>query len=536
MTRSADPSVTEPSGAERAPETVLRLSGITKRFGALTANDAIDLDLRRGEILALLGENGAGKTTLMSILFGHYVADEGRIEVFGHPLPAGSPKAAIAAGLGMVHQHFTLAENLSVLDNVTIGTEPLWKPGRDRAGARRRIAELGQRFGLAVDPDARVGALSVGERQKVEILKALYRDARILILDEPTAVLTPQESERLFVTLRAMVADGLSIIFISHKLPEVMAVSDRVAVLRAGRMIDQRPAAGLDRATLAELMVGRKVSRPRHTAANPGAPALVFDRVSATGAGSKPKLHEVSLTVHAGEIVGIAGVSGNGQSLLADLAAGMARVEAGRLTILDHETRRPDPAAMVRLGVGRIPEDRHAEGLVGDMNVWENVIAERRNRPAFSRWGFLRRSKARAHAAELVSDFEVRCPSVDATVRQLSGGNMQKLILGRALALHPGLILANQPTRGLDIGAVAYVHQRLLEARDGGAAILLISEDLDEILALSDRVAVIHAGHLTPARPRAEVTVSGLGLLMAGAGDPDAGDPHPTTPEAAHAS
>ena len=218
------------------------------------------------------------------------------------------------------------------------------------------------------------------------------------------------------------------------------------------------------------------------------------------------------------------------------IIAGHGRVEAGRLTILDHETRRPDPAAMVRLGVGRIPEDRHAEGLVGDMNVWENVIAERRNRPAFSRWGFLRRSKARAHAADLVRDFEVRCPSVDATVRQLSGGNMQKLILGRALALHPGLILANQPTRGLDIGAVAYVHQRLLEARDGGAAILLISEDLDEILALSDRVAVIHAGHLTPARPRAEVTVSGLGLLMAGAGDPDAGSPHPTTPEAAHAS
>ncbi|MEN2980413.1 ABC transporter ATP-binding protein [Tistrella bauzanensis] len=527
MTTSAEPAVV---ATGRAPEIVLRLSGVTKRFGALTANDAIDLDLRRGEILALLGENGAGKTTLMSILFGHYVADAGDIEVFGRPLPGGSPRAAIAAGLGMVHQHFTLAENLSVIDNVTIGTEPLWALRRDRAKARRRLAELGSRFGLTVDPDARVGALSVGERQKVEILKALYRDARILILDEPTAVLTPQESERLFVTLRAMVACGLSIIFISHKLPEVMAVSDRVAVLRAGRLIEQRDAAGLDRAMLAELMVGRKVTGPMRTPVAAGAPALILDRVSATGPGGKPRLHDVQLSVNAREIVGIAGVSGNGQSLLADLIAGMARPEAGRITILGQPITRPDPARMVRMGVGRIPEDRHSEGLIGDMTVWENVIAERRNRPDFSRAGFLRRGPARAHAADLVRAYEVRCPSVDATVRQLSGGNMQKLILGRALALHPGLILANQPTRGLDIGAVAYVHERLLEARDGGAAILLISEDLDEILALSDRVAVIHDGHLTTPARREAVTIAGLGLLMAGAGDTA------SATEAAHAT
>lgn len=498
------------------PELTLRLSGITKRFGSLTANDNVSLDLRKGEILALLGENGAGKTTLMNILFGHYVPDAGTVEVFGQILPPGSPKTAIAAGLGMVHQHFTLAENLTVLENVIIGTESLWRLRQNRRAARTRLLELAERFGLAVDPDKRVGALSVGERQRVEILKALYRDARILILDEPTAVLTPQESERLFVTLRRMVDDGLSIIFISHKLNEVASVSHRVAVLRGGKLIDVRDTAGMDRRALAELMVGRPVRDPERPPLQPGPPVLELSRVHVTGPRIRTPLRSVNLTLRRHEIIGIAGVSGNGQSLLADLVSGLVHPTAGHMSLFGEAPARHRPSHLIRLGVGRIPEDRHAEGLVGDMTVWENLIAERYRDREFQRGGFVRRKAARSHAADLVREFDVRCSSTEATTRLLSGGNMQKLILGRTLVRNPGFILANQPTRGLDIGAVSFVHDRLLQARASGAGVMLISEDLDEILALSDRVAVIHDGHLSAPLPRDEVTIAGLGLMMAG--------------------
>ena len=508
-------------------DTVLRLSGITKRFGALVANDNISLELARGEVLALLGENGAGKSTLVSILFGHYLADAGHIEAFGQPLPPGAPKAALAAGIGMVHQHFTLADNLSVLDNVLLGTEPLWRPVSRKAAMRARLLEAAQRFGLLVQPDARVGDLSVGERQRVEILKALVRGARILILDEPTAVLTPQESESLFATLQQLVSQGLSIVFISHKLDEVLRVSDRIAVLRAGRLVATREAAGCSKEELAELMVGRSVRMPQRQGRVPGAEVLVLDRVGVAG-GAHQALHGVDLRVRAGEIVGIAGVAGNGQETLAGLLCGLLAAGTGQLSVAG-QALPPRPAAWVQAGVARIPEDRHAVGVVGDLPLWENAIAERLGTPAFSRFGLVRQRAARRFAADLVQRFDVRGGGLDAPVRALSGGNMQKLILGRALAVAgeraPVLVVANQPTWGLDVGAVAYVHQCLIDATARGAAVLLISEDLDEILALADRIAVIHHGRLGPARPAQDWTLTALGLAMAGAEAP-AGQAH----------
>ncbi|WP_328703050.1 ABC transporter ATP-binding protein [Arenibaculum pallidiluteum] len=500
----------------REPEVVLRLAGITKRFGPLLANDGISLELRRGEVLALLGENGAGKTTLMNILFGHYVADAGHVEAFGRPLPPGSPRAALDAGIGMVHQHFTLAENLTVLDNVILGTEPLWRPWSDRAGGRRRLLDLASRFGLAVDPDRPVGSLSVGERQRVEILKALYRNARILILDEPTAVLTPQESLGLFATLGRLTADGLSVVFISHKLHEVLAGSQEVAVLRGGRLVARRRTTETTRAELAELMVGRPVTAPRALPLAPGEPVLALAGATVAAPAGPPALDAVDLTVRRHEILGIAGVSGNGQTALADLLSGVAELAAGRMVLLGSEIVAPSARELVRRGVARIPEDRHATGLVPGMAVWENLIAERYREPRFSRWGFQRRGGAMAHARALIARYDVRGPGPAAMTRLLSGGNMQKLILGRTLSERPSLIVASQPTRGLDIGAVTYVQEQLLEARAAGAAVVLISEDLDEILALSDHVAVMVRGRLSPPLPRAEATIQRLGLLMAG--------------------
>ena len=506
---------------------ILKLTRITKRFGTLVANNAISLSLNEGEILALLGENGAGKSTLVSILFGHYTADAGHIEVFGQPLPPGNPKAALAAGIGMVHQHFTLAESLSVLDNVMVGSEPLWHLFSRRSAARDKLLEVAQRFGLAVSPDAKVGSLSVGERQRVEILKALYHGARILILDEPTAVLTPQESEALFDTLGQMVAGGLSIIFISHKLGEVLQVSNRVAVLRGGALVAQTNAAGTTQAQLAEWMVGRAVtSAQRRPAAATGQDVCTLDAVYTAGAGHD-RLNGVSLALKAGEITTIAGVSGNGQLALAELLCGTRVATRGTVRLLG-DTLKASPAWLVTQGVARIPEDRHGVGVVGDLSVWENAVSERLRSPAFSKLLGVRRKAAQSHAARIVREFDVRGGGLHAQARSLSGGNMQKLILGRALVAPasgdntspkpPKLIIAHQPTWGLDIGAVAYVQQQLIDARDAGAAVLVISDDLDEVLALGDRVAVMHAGTLTDALPADTWTREAIGLAMAGVG------------------
>ncbi|MCB2022494.1 MAG: ABC transporter ATP-binding protein [Burkholderiaceae bacterium] len=548
----------------REPASVLRLTGISKRFGALVANDTISLDLARGEVLALLGENGAGKSTLVSILFGHYVADEGDIEAFGEPLPPGDPAAALAAGIGMVHQHFTLADNLSVLDNVMLGTEPLWQPFSRRTQARRALVETGARFGLGVEPDALVARLSVGERQRVEILKALVsfgrkQGAKILILDEPTAVLTPQESESLFATLAQLVAEGLSVIFISHKLDEVLRVSDRIAVLRAGRLVATLPAAQADKAMLAELMVGRAVPPAQRRTHAPG--AIVCELRCATllrADAPRPVLDAISLTLRAGEVLAIAGVAGNGQDALADVLCGLHALDGGTLTV-NGAALPARPQAWVEAGVARIPEDRHAVGVVGDLPVWENAVLERFATPAFARFGIVRRASAQAHARALIERFDVRGTEgrgVETPTRALSGGNMQKLILGRALMTTPhppgaaadpprgsqptaggparvgvgvgqgegaegvggapALIVANQPTWGLDIGAVAYVHQQLLDACAAGAAVLLISEDLEEIFALADRIAVMHHGQLTLAQPASDWTLAAIGLAMTG--------------------
>ncbi|KAB2883767.1 MAG: ABC transporter ATP-binding protein [Albidovulum sp.] len=503
---------------ETGAEVVLRLDGITKRFGPLVANDAISVTLRKGEVIALLGENGAGKTTLMNILFGHYTADAGTVEVFGQPLPPGHPRAALAAGVGMVHQHFTLADNLTVLENILLGTRPLLAPRLDAREARARVARLSRDFGLAVHPDARVGALSVGERQRVEILKALYRDARILILDEPTAVLTPQETSALFETLRKAVAQGLSVIFISHKLGEVIEISSRVLVLRHGRLVGEVATADTDRHRLAEMMVGAEIAAPRLSERAPGPAFLTLTGVDTPRRGNAPGLKGVTLALRAGQITGLAGVSGNGQAALAALIGGLETPAKGSMEL--HGARPADwsPRAALTGGIARIPEDRHRTGSVADFTLTENAVLESYAGPPYSRRGWMNWRAADDFARRIIETYDVRCPGPAARIRLLSGGNMQKLILGRALEAGPRIILANQPVRGLDIGAVTFVQNRLIAARDAGAAVLLISEDLDEVMALSDVIHVIYEGRLSPAFPRGTMTPAGLGGWMAGHG------------------
>ncbi len=508
--------------SDAARPVVLEMRGITKRFGGVPANDGIDLELRRGEILALLGENGAGKTTLMNILFGHYMADAGSVRVADASgalvaLPPGRPRAALAAGIGMVHQHFTLADALTGLDNVVLGTEPLWRPRSGRAAARRRLDRLMAESGLRVDLDVPVGRLGVGERQRVEILKALYRDVRVLILDEPTAVLTPAESDGLFATLRALARGGLAVAFISHKLGEVVAGSDRVAVLRGGRKVAERPTAGADRAGLAALMVGREVAASRRTPGTPGAEVLALSGIGVAGEGVRQSLDGVSLTVRAGEIVGVAGVAGNGQAALARLLCGLVKPAAGTMRLHGRPVTRFDPGAFVRAGIGRIPEDRHHEGAVAGMTLSESVAIEG-VRTRFQRAGLLRLRAMTERAKAAIRDYDIRGAAPGTPIRLLSGGNMQKAILARVLDEAPGLILAAQPTRGLDVGAVAEIHRRLLAARARGAAIVLISEDLDEVFALSDRIAVMARARLSEAMPADGLDRARVGLMMAGQG------------------
>ncbi|MBY5344681.1 ABC transporter ATP-binding protein [Rhizobium leguminosarum bv. viciae] len=494
---------------------VLEIIGVSKRFGDNLANDDISMTLAKGEVVALLGENGAGKTTLMSILFGHYMPDAGRILIEGTEVPQGKPRAAIRAGVGMVHQHFSLAPNLTVLENVMTGTERLWSWRSGTSAARKKLLTISERFGLKVDPDARLGDLSVGEQQRVEILKALYNDARILILDEPTAVLTNIEAERLFTTLREMARQGLSLIFISHKLDEVMAAADRIVVLRGGKMVAERKASDTSKAELAELMVGRLVTRPVRESSTPGAVALEAVDVTVRS-GGVDRLKSISFRLHQGEILGIIGVSGNGQAALAHLLSGIVARSGGDLLLFGESVGNHGVSDVVDAGIGRIPEDRNEEGVIGEMAIWENAVLERIASPAFSRHGLVNRKAGMAFASEIIDGFDVRGGGPAIRTRLLSGGNMQKLILGRNLHRLPRILIAAQPARGLDEGAVAAVHARLLEARRQGTAVLLISEDLDEVIALADRIQAIVGGRLSPPVEAESADARRLGLMMTG--------------------
>ncbi len=494
---------------------VLQLDNISKRFGAIQANDDISLSLAKGEVLALLGENGAGKTTLMSILFGHYVPDAGTIHIEGSELPAGRPRAAIRAGIGMVHQHFSLAPNLTVLENVMTGTEKLWSFKSERTAGRARLISIASRFGLGVNPDARLGDLSVGEQQRVEILKALYNDARILILDEPTAVLTNIEAERLFQTLREMARQGLSLIFISHKLDEVISAADRVVVLRGGKVVAERRTGETSKAELAELMVGRRVTRPVREASTPG--AVVFEAVGVTVTdGGQERLRDISFQLHAGETLGIIGVSGNGQATLSHLVNGLVGWSRGDIMLFGQPVTDVSVESLIDAGIGRIPEDRNKEGAIGELAVWENAVLERIASPRFSRHGLVDRKAGMAFAQEIIAEFDIRGGGPSTRTRLLSGGNMQKLILGRNLHDRPKILIAAQPTRGLDEGAVAAVHARILQARKEGTAVLLISEDLDEVIGLADRIQAIVKGRLSPPIDAQSADPRKLGLMMSG--------------------
>lgn len=497
-----------------AHEPALELRLITKRFGDLVANDAINFDVRRGEVHALLGENGAGKTTVMRIAYGLTQADEGQILVGGRALVVRSPRDAIAAGIGMVTQHFSLVAPMTVAENLALGrsTGLRLKPGE----AGRDAAAVSERFGIRVDPSARVEDLSVGQQQRVEILKALSRNCQILILDEPTAVLVPAEVDALFATLRELVADGLSVVFISHKLAEVRAISDRVSVLRRGERIGTVDG-GTDERELARMMVGRPtfgVDRPTDAAQPSGAPILRIRGLSADGPHGLPALSDVSLHVRGGEILGVAGVSGNGQTELVDVLSGMRRPTAGSIAVTDVELAGADPGRMMGAGVGRIPEDRHAS-LIGDLSVAYNLVLEHLD--DFRRGGRIDERGIRARAADLIERFDIRARPDD-PVATLSGGNIQKVLLARVLSRGPRVLVVSQPTRGLDVGATEYVRSQLLARRHDGTAILLVSEDLDELLALSDRLIVMYEGRVVGEVAGADADLEHLGMLMAGRG------------------
>jgi simple sugar transport system ATP-binding protein len=504
----------------------VEMRGIVKRFPGVIANDGVDFDLRVGEVHALLGENGAGKSTLMNGLDGIYRPDAGEILVFGRPVEFRSPRDAIAAGLGMVHQHFALVPTQTVTENVLLG---LPRP-RFRLDARRyddEIADLARRHGLAVDPRARIWQLSVGEQQRVEILKMLYRGARILILDEPTAVLAPQEAADLFRTLRSMVADGTSVVFISHKLAELAQIADRVTVMRRGRVAAAGiPTAETTTAGLARLMVGREVLETiERTRLSPGPVVLSMRDVEADGDRGLPALRGITLDVRSGETLGVAGVAGNGQSELAQVLTGLRRCSAGSITVNSVETGSRSPRQAIAQRVAHVPEDRTGVGTAPNLSVADNLIMKSyRDAPLARRWT-IDTGAVRRFANRLRETYAIAAPSVETEARLLSGGNLQRLILAREIASEPRLMVAVQPTRGLDVGAIATVHRLLLDQRAAGAATILISEDLDEILAVADRVAVMYEGRLVGLFDAADADVADIGLLMTGGGASPAGAP-----------
>ena len=501
----------------------LEMRNITKRFPGVLANDRIDFDVKSGEVHALLGENGAGKSTLMKILYGMYRPDEGEILLNGKPVTIFSPTDAISLGIGMIHQHFMLVQTLTVAENVALGLPSSRGPIVDLDRVSQRILELAKIYGLKIDPDAYIWQLSVGQQQRVEIIKALYRGAALLILDEPTAVLTPQEVDELFVIMRQMVRDGHGLIFISHKLHEVVEISNRITVLRDGRKIGTRPTSEINKQTLANWMVGREIGfAPDRGVIERGVCRLQLDQICCGSDRGTPGLRGVSLEVCSGEILGIAGVSGNGQRELAEAITGLRKITDGRVILEGEDVTSFAPGDLTDRMLSYIPEERMRDGMIKDFTIAENMVLREHHKQPFSRSGFLNLRDISNHADELIKKFHVKTPSRDTLAKNLSGGNIQKVVLAREISRNPRVIIAAQPTRGLDIGATEYVREQLLEERRKGTAIMLISEDLDEILALSDRIAVIYEGQIMDIVPREHATPEKLGLLMAGVHPEDA--------------
>ncbi len=497
---------------------LLELRGITKRFPGVVANDHVDFELAKGEVHALLGENGAGKSTLMNILYGLYTPEEGEIWMNGKPVTIHSPREAIDLGIGMVHQHFMLIPVMTVAENIVLGVEPHNGPFIDLRAAEKRVGELSQQFGLAVRPEARVESISVGQQQRAEILKALYRGADILILDEPTAVLTPQEASELFAIIESLKAEGKSIVFITHKLNEVLEIADRITVLRRGKTVGTVPKEGATESGLAQLMVGREVLlRVDKPPAHVGEPLLVVEDLSVLDERELPACRGVSFTVSAGEIVGLAGVDGNGQSELVDAISGLRKSTSGRIVVGDTDVTGASSREALEAGLGHIPEDRQLRGLVLDFSLAENLALSSYRKPPESRYGWLFPRRLIDRAKILLKEFDVRGGTPETPASSLSGGNQQKIVVAREVSGDPAVLIAAQPTRGLDVGAIEFVHRRLVEERDEGRAILLVSFELEEILSLADRILVMYEGQIvgeyTPAATEEE-----LGLAMTGGG------------------
>ena len=497
---------------------ILELKGITKRFPGVLANDHIDLTLHKGEILALLGENGAGKSTLMNILYGLYQPDEGEIFVNGEKVVINSPTDAIDQGIGMVHQHFMLIPVFTVTENVMLGNETVKKLGfLDREKAAQRIREISDRFNLAVNPDLYVRDIPVGVQQRVEIIKLLYRDAEILIFDEPTAVLTPQEADELFKIMRLLVEQGKSIIFITHKLREVLEISDRIMVIRRGVMVGETTPEAADKYSLAAMMVGREVDlEVERRESNPGEVVCSIDDLVVVDKQDDMCVDNVSLDIRAGEIVGVAGVQGNGQTELVYAVTGLLKHASGKISILGQDTNRFSPRQITELGSAHIPEDRQQDGLVLPFPVAENLVLCTYYQEPFSKGVLLQYPTILENAEKLIEKFDIRTPSPMTPVGTLSGGNQQKVIIARELSRPIKFLVASQPTRGLDVGSIEYIHKRIVQKRDEGAGVLLVSPELDEILELSDRIAVMYRGQVLAVVPNKGISKEYIGLLMAG--------------------
>ena len=501
---------------------ILEVRGVTKTFPGVIANEDVDLTLHEGQVLCVLGENGAGKSTLMNAVFGLYQPDAGEILLRGEPVRFASSREAIAAGIGMVHQHFQLIPVFTVAENVMLGNELRKGIVLDLDAARRRINELGRQYGLSIDPDAVVGDLSVGEQQRVELIKALFRDADVLILDEPTAVLTPGEVDEFFAVVRNLVEQGKSIIFITHKLREVLSVADQILVLRGGKVVGEADPKVATQQSLATLMVGRDVSFTIDKApATPGEVVLRTHGLAVDDDRGVTTVTGLDLEVRAGEIFGIAGVEGNGQRELVEALMGMRAKRAGTVEITGRDVTEANPREIIELGVGHVPEDRTKHGLVGPFTIADNLVLNQYRNSPFAHRGLRRDDAVARYAVELVEQFDIRTPSAQVAVETLSGGNQQKVIIARELQGVDKLLVVAQPTRGLDVGSIEFIHRRIVEMRDQGAAVLLVSAELDEVLSLSDRIGVIYRGALVGTFDRADATRDRLGLLMASGADPE---------------